>query len=183
MDTGDLRAGDADREAVAERLRIALDEGRLNLYEYDDRLREAFNAKTYNDLNALLADLPGVAPESRSQVVPVPHGATGGWQPGPDGRYPGATGRWLRERWESWFSAVAICTGIWAVASLFNDEGWLSFWPAWVAGPWGVVLLVSTSTVLSNDDPQRWAARRARKKAEREVRRQARRERGLESQD
>ena len=62
VNPGDLRAGDADRERVAERLRTALDEGRLNLYEYDDRLREAYAAKTYGELDALLADLPGVTP-------------------------------------------------------------------------------------------------------------------------
>jgi hypothetical protein len=46
MEPGELRAGDADRERVAERLRLALDEGRLNLHEYDERLQEAYAAKT-----------------------------------------------------------------------------------------------------------------------------------------
>jgi Domain of unknown function (DUF1707) len=32
-----LRAGDADRQAVADRLRQALDEGRLTVLEYDER--------------------------------------------------------------------------------------------------------------------------------------------------
>jgi hypothetical protein len=67
MDPGELRAGDADRERVAERLRTALDEGRLNLHEYDERLRDAYGAKTYADLDKLLADLPGVAPGPSSR--------------------------------------------------------------------------------------------------------------------
>ena len=71
MDAGDLRAGDTDRERVAERLRLALDEGRLNLYEYDERLRDAYGAKTYSELDALLADLPNVTPPSQSQLVPA----------------------------------------------------------------------------------------------------------------
>src|SRR5262245_47581179 len=60
VNPGDLRAGDADRERVAERLRTALDEGRLNLYEYDERLRDAYAAKTYSELDALVGDLPSV---------------------------------------------------------------------------------------------------------------------------
>lgn len=179
MDPGELRASDADREQVAERLRIALDEGRLNLHEYDDRLRDAFSAKTYAELNALLADLPGVTPDSQAQVVPVRPGEAPAeiWRPGADGRYPGATRRWLAERWESWVGAVTICTAIWGVTAVFADEGVPYFWPGWVAGPWGVVLLVGTVTGLMNNEPQRWAARRARRQAEKDVRRDARRDR------
>jgi hypothetical protein len=169
MDAGDLRAGDADRERVAERLRLALDEGRLNLHEYDERLRDAYGAKTYSELDALLADLPNVTPPSQSQLVPVSSTAA------PTGSYPNATARWLRERWGSWFNAVAICTGIWGVTCLLSG-GFTYPWPIWVAGPWGVVLLVGTLTGLANGEPQRWAARRERRRAEREVRHQARRD-------
>lgn len=178
MDPGELRASDADREQVAERLRVALDEGRLNLHEYDDRLREAFSAKTYAELSPLLADLPGVTPVSAGQVVPAqPDGnAPDVWVPGPDGRYPGATRRWLAERWESWIGAVVICTGIWGVTSALSGEAHY-FWPGWVAGPWGAVLLVGTVTGLMHNEPQRWAARRSRKQAEQDVRRDARRDR------
>ena len=62
---GDMRAGDADREAVAERLRAALSEGRLDLHEYDERLQRAYAAKTYADLDGLLDDLPGTVPAAR----------------------------------------------------------------------------------------------------------------------
>ena len=65
-----MRAGDADRQAVADKLRGALDEGRLDLHEYDERLQQAYAAKTYGDLNGLLDDLPGTVPASRSQVAP-----------------------------------------------------------------------------------------------------------------
>jgi len=167
MDAGDLRAGDADRERVAERLRLALDEGRLNLHEYDERLRDAYGAKTYSELDALLADLPNVTPPSQQRVVPASATAV---QPG---FYPNATARWLYERWGSWFNAVLICVGIWGVTSLATHEA-VGFWPIWVAGPWGIVLLVGTITGLANGEPQRWAARRERRRAEREVRRQAR---------
>jgi hypothetical protein len=49
------------------------------------------------------------------------------------------------------------------------------FWPGWVAGPWGAVLAVETVRGLARGEPQRWAAKQARKEAEREVRQQAKR--------
>jgi len=178
MDPSELRAGDADRERAAERLRIALEEGRLNLYEYDERLRDVYTAKTYAELDALLADLPGTTPPSRSQLAPTtptaPAPTTSRWVPGQNGRYRGATRRWLVETWDDWAGAVAVCVAIWAVISLLARD-WIYFWPGWVAGPWGAVLLVQTITGLMRDEPQRWAAKQARKGAERDVRREAKR--------
>ena len=60
-----LRASDADREKVAERLRQATVEGRLLAEEFEQRLEAALSARTYRELDALLADLPG----SRSLVL------------------------------------------------------------------------------------------------------------------
>lgn len=53
-----LRASDADREQVAERLRHAAAEGRLLTEELEDRLGAALSAKTYAELDAIVADLP-----------------------------------------------------------------------------------------------------------------------------
>jgi hypothetical protein len=169
VESRELRAGDADRERVAERLRAALDEGRLNLHEYDERLRDAYGARTYADLDRLLADLPG-----GGVVVPAPAGRSSRrWVATPDGDYPDATRRWLVETWDSWLATVAICVGIWGVTSLMS-ESLFHFWPGWVAGPWGAVLAVQTIGGLLRGEPQRWAAKQARTEAEREVRRQAR---------
>ena len=55
---GSLRASDAEREHVAERLRHAATEGRLLPDELDERLGAAFAARTYGELDVLLADLP-----------------------------------------------------------------------------------------------------------------------------
>jgi hypothetical protein len=55
----DLRVSHDDREYVAEQLRRAAGEGRLELDELEERLERAFAAKTYRDLQPLLADLPG----------------------------------------------------------------------------------------------------------------------------
>jgi len=54
-----LRASDADREQIAERLRHATAEGRLLAEELEQRLETAFSARTYGELDALVADLPG----------------------------------------------------------------------------------------------------------------------------
>ena len=54
----ELRASDADRERVAERLRAAAGEGRLTADELEERLERAFAAQTEADLEPLTADLP-----------------------------------------------------------------------------------------------------------------------------
>jgi hypothetical protein len=56
------RAADADREAIAERLRIAAGEGRIELWELDERLGQAYRAKTYGELAILVEDLPAQLP-------------------------------------------------------------------------------------------------------------------------
>ncbi|MEV7597001.1 DUF1707 domain-containing protein [Kitasatospora sp. NPDC089797] len=53
------RAADADREAVADRLRTAAGEGRIDLGELEERLDRAYAARTYPELDALVADLGG----------------------------------------------------------------------------------------------------------------------------
>jgi uncharacterized protein DUF1707 len=67
-----LRASDADREHVAERLRNAAGEGRLLAEELEDRLEAAFSARTYGELGAVVSDLPREAPRSgRPSRIPV----------------------------------------------------------------------------------------------------------------
>jgi hypothetical protein len=53
-----IRASDADREHVAERLRDAAAEGRLLAEELEHRLEAAFSARTYGELSAVVSDLP-----------------------------------------------------------------------------------------------------------------------------
>ncbi|KOV59168.1 DUF1707 SHOCT-like domain-containing protein [Streptomyces sp. MMG1121] len=54
----DLRASDADRERVAEVLRDALAEGRLDMEEFEERLEAVYKARTYGELKPLTRDLP-----------------------------------------------------------------------------------------------------------------------------
>lgn len=57
----ELRAGDADRERVAARLREHLVAGRLTLDEFSQRVDAAYAARTFADLEALTRDLPETA--------------------------------------------------------------------------------------------------------------------------
>ena len=54
----DLRAADADRERIAERLRMSHAEGRLDMAEFQHRLERCYQAKTIGELGGLVRDLP-----------------------------------------------------------------------------------------------------------------------------
>jgi hypothetical protein len=145
MGRDEMRAADADRQSVADKLRAALDEGRLDLHEYDERLQQAYAAKTYGQLDGLLTDLP-VPPPAAAPVV----------------RHEHVTAQWLMSLWSSWGSAVAITTAIWLVSSIAAQEP-LFFWPIWVAGPWGAILLWQTVTGLAVGEPRKLAEAREQK--------------------
>jgi hypothetical protein len=66
-----LRASDADRDAVAERLRQAAVEGRLEPHELEERLHAALRARTYGELDRLLVDLPAKPLAVRRPTVPA----------------------------------------------------------------------------------------------------------------
>lgn len=70
--TPELRVSDADRERVAEHLRHAAGEGRLDVDELDERLAATFAARTRSDLDALTADLPAGATVSASTAPSLP---------------------------------------------------------------------------------------------------------------
>ncbi|HEX2363184.1 MAG TPA: DUF1707 domain-containing protein [Jiangellaceae bacterium] len=53
-----LRASDADRDRVAEQLRQAAGDGRLSIAELQERLDTLYAAKTYGELEPVVADLP-----------------------------------------------------------------------------------------------------------------------------
>ncbi len=171
-----LRASDADRQLVAEQLKAALDEGRLALDEYDDRLQQVYAAKTYADLKVPLADLPVVAPAARSAVEPA--GATAVTP----AHTRGMTRKWVVGMWSGWLSTSLIVTAIWFATWIAGGVDNIPyFWPIWVIGPWGAVILASTIGGLAQGQPRAEAERRARREANRrqrrEVDRQERRDR------
>lgn len=54
-----VRASDAEREVVIERLSRALGQGRLSIEEFDERVSAAQEARTRDELADLTSDLPG----------------------------------------------------------------------------------------------------------------------------
>jgi uncharacterized protein DUF1707 len=73
----DLRASDAERAEVADRLSRHYQEGRLDQAEFNERLDRAMNAKTRGDFAGLFADLPDLAQDSQpagpGQPARIPH--------------------------------------------------------------------------------------------------------------
>lgn len=54
-----IRASNAEREAVLQRLLRALSDGRITADEFDERAAAAYAARTHGELAALTRDLPG----------------------------------------------------------------------------------------------------------------------------
>jgi Domain of unknown function (DUF1707) len=72
-----IRVGHRERDAVIAALQEAAGDGRLSMAELDDRLEAALQAKTYADLDPLVADLSvqlpsGALSSSRSQAQRPP---------------------------------------------------------------------------------------------------------------
>jgi hypothetical protein len=71
----DLRAGDSDREEIADFLRTNHSEGRLDSEEFAARIDRCYDAKTIGELRQLVADLPSErvrqagAPVRRAEMI------------------------------------------------------------------------------------------------------------------
>lgn len=72
---GSLRASDADRDHIVERLHRAATEGRIGSDELEQRVATALKARTYAELEALVADLP--RPRDRTDRRPVRRSSVG----------------------------------------------------------------------------------------------------------
>ena len=153
-----MRVSDADRDETVVRLRAALDEGRLKMDEYLQRMELAYEAVTYADLGGLCSDLPVTrhdevspvpaappAPKSLPGVAPVPARAAAA--PVPTGFYarlPAA----LKVLWTIWLVGVSVNFVVWVL--VMGTTGHLVYpWPVWVAGPYGAVLLAISAAVMA----------------------------------
>jgi hypothetical protein len=139
-----LRASDADREQVVARLRVALDEGRLKMDEYLERMGLAYDAVTYADLAALYVDLPGTV----VTAAPAAPARTPDTTATPVAQSPAAPARRnvladlpapLKVLWTIWLTAVSINVVVWVLVSATTAQ-LIYPWPIWVAGPWGAAL-------------------------------------------
>jgi hypothetical protein len=141
-----MRASDRDRQQVVNRLRSALEDGRLTMDEYVDRMEAAYKAVTYGDLVPLCEDLPASPP-----VIAEPLTAAGAAVPpavfSQVGHLAGLP-TVLKILWTIWLTAVSVNVVVWALVS--GTGGHLAYpWPVWVAGPYGAVLFaVSAGFVL-----------------------------------
>lgn len=133
-DPGDasMRASDADREATAERLRVALVEGRLDISEYDERLTAAYGALTMGDLAKLIEDLPAPPPVKPDPVLVRKQEQR----------------RKLVKEWRDWAGTSMVLIGIWAVV-LFAG-GATFFWPIIPMAIWALIIVVG---MLFGDEP------------------------------
>lgn len=103
QDPSQLRISDSDRHQVAEVLREAAGEGRLDLDELDERLEATYAARTYADLVPITVDLP-IQPAAGLPVRPDP-------APTPS---PFVSGGATEERHLAILSGVER-TGVWTV--------------------------------------------------------------------
>jgi hypothetical protein len=140
-----MRASDRDRQQVVDRLRSALEDGRLTMDEYVGRMEAAYKAATYGDLAPLCADLP-----ASNSVIAGPQTAAGAAAPPVVSRagYLAGLPTVLKIVWTIWLTAVSVNVVVWALVS--GTGGHLAYpWPVWVAGPYGAVLFaVSAGVVL-----------------------------------
>lgn len=127
-DNSAMRASDADREAIAERLHSAMNEGRLNLSEYDERLGRAYAAVTYGELAHVTSDLPAAAPPAeppRQEPAKQNHRAK------------------TAKEWRDWAGTSFVLVGVWGFTSLMAQEP-THFWPIYPMAIWAIILLAGT---------------------------------------
>lgn len=140
-----MRASDADRERTAAVLREHHAEGRLTAEEFNDRLDKTFTAKTTGELDALLADLPGIDLYRlpAAGIRPAPPGALR-----PRGRRGSAVGRRgdgtvstrRADSWVTWAVISSLLLVVWLVVGLGSGGAAWFPWFLFVVVPWGVAI-------------------------------------------
>lgn len=69
-----MRVSQNDREYVLDRLRVAVEEDRIDLAEFNERSERALRARVYSELDELVSDLRPLAPPGAA--VPTDQPAT-----------------------------------------------------------------------------------------------------------
>lgn len=117
-----IRASDDDRQRVVDLLAEHHVAGRLDQVEFAERMESAYLAKTLGELRRLMGDLP------RTETASPERSRT-------------ARSRAVRAALASWLSTAVLVIVVWLAVSVAS--GHLTyFWPFWVIGPWGAVLLI-----------------------------------------
>jgi uncharacterized protein (DUF1800 family) len=138
-----IRASDEDRDRTASLLREHHAAGRLTAEEFNERLDQAYQAKTLGELDEIMSDLPAIdlyrLPDAslRRYRPPTPGASSLVEASGRGGVVAGHSRfspAW-QAAWASWFTVSLVCFVVWAL----SGAGYL--WPLWVAAPWGAVML------------------------------------------
>ncbi|MFF2086297.1 DUF1707 domain-containing protein [Nocardia sp. NPDC058176] len=129
--TPGTRASDAERNAIVAQLGTHLADGRLDLAEYDQRVAQVYATTTRDQLDVVLSDLPELSKQQTAAAVERKAAP----------RIP----VWQRIEAGSWAGVSVIVLVIWGLVSLTAGE-LTYFWPMWVIGPWGAVLLFRVIT-------------------------------------
>jgi hypothetical protein len=141
-----MRASDDDRQQVVHRLQAALEEGRLKLDEFTDRVGLAYQAVTYGELAKVHADLPPAS----TQDVPRPVAAkvASPARAAKSSAFADLPAP-LKVLWTIWLAAVSINVVVWVL--VVGTKGhWVYPWPLWVAGPYGAALLAVSVPVVQS---------------------------------
>jgi hypothetical protein len=153
-----MRASDSERQAVVEVLKVALDDGRLKMDEYVERMEKAYEALTVGDLAQLHDDLPDVVVPHKAPVASAASGSAAPFVaaapvPVEAAPVPGIRGAYadlpagLKVLWTIWLAAVSINVVVWVLVGL-TTASFPYPWPLWVAGPAGAALFgISAPTV------------------------------------
>jgi hypothetical protein len=140
------RIGNAERDAAVERLRVNLDEGRLDQPTYETRVATALAATTQDDLVPLFQDLPPVVSSistfelyPHQGVAPVPSAYVSDPVPQEEAQPTPVTNpaHWFTAL-PTWGKIVTIVIIVALASALFSSHMWwfIFFFPA-IFGRWG----------------------------------------------
>ncbi len=139
----EIRASDAERDQVVERLREHFGAGRLTEEEFGARVDRAYGSATLTELDALTLDLPD---EGGQALAPRPK------------RHVTSGGRALRAAFRVHFWTYALVNlmliGIWAAS------GGGYFWPIWPMLGWGIGVASHGAPILAGAGTRPYRPRR-----------------------
>ena len=128
------RIGDQERDAAVRALGDHFAAGRLTHEEFEERSTKALTARTMDELEVLMVDLPDLA---SAPVVPFATRLPAQWAGAPREVSKKARNAWFTAGLAPWAIFGAFFIVIW----LITGAGY--FWPIWPILGWGVGVAVS----------------------------------------
>jgi hypothetical protein len=124
-DRSRLRISNAERDDAVERLQRALDEGRIDLAEFDERSKAAYEAKTNAELDLIFADLPTDRAEGKAveRTEPAAESAE-------STALEAVEGPQLSGMMRAWIWVACTTVPVWLFVLIATGET-QAFWPLW----------------------------------------------------